>query len=45
MPDDIRRMIGKLIDRLLPGEREVLEGSSVAVRVIFHAAVAAAVGR
>ncbi len=45
MPDDIRRMIGKQIDRLLPGERDVLESASVAGASFSTAAVAAAAGR
>jgi DNA-binding winged helix-turn-helix (wHTH) protein/predicted ATPase len=45
MPDDIRRMIGKQIDRLSPAERDVLESASVAGASFSTAAVAAAAGR
>jgi predicted ATPase len=45
IPDDIRRMIGRQVDRLLPGERDVLECASVAGASFSTAAAAAAAGR
>jgi DNA-binding winged helix-turn-helix (wHTH) protein/predicted ATPase len=45
IPDDIRRMIGRQIDRLPPEEREVLEIASVAGASCATAAIAAAAGR
>jgi DNA-binding winged helix-turn-helix (wHTH) protein/predicted ATPase len=45
IPDDIRRMIGKQVDRLLPGERDILECASVAGASFSTAAAAAAAGR
>ena len=46
IPDDIRRMIGKQVDRLPPGERDMLECASVAGASFSTAAAAAgATGR
>jgi predicted ATPase len=45
IPDDIRRMIGRQIDRLESGERDILESASVVGASFSTPAVAAAAGR